>query len=53
MGCLEAVRGTGEGCRITNLDRLERKKVDDKILIALKGLDEPIIGMLVKLSGDR
>ena len=53
MGCLEAVRRTEEGFRITNLDQLERKKVADKILITLKGSDERISGMLVKLSGDR
>lgn len=53
MGCLEAVRRTEEGFRITNLDQFERKKVADKILITLKGSDERISGMLVKLSGDR
>lgn len=52
MGCLEAVRRTEEGFRITNLDQLERKKVADKILITLKGSNERISGMLVKLSGD-
>ena len=53
MGCLEAVRRTEEGFRITNLDQFERKKVAGKILITLKGSDELIGGMLVKLSGDR
>ena len=53
MGCLEAVRRTEEGYRITNLDQLERKKVAGKVIIALKGSDERISGLLVKLSGDR
>lgn len=52
MGCLEAVRRTEEGYRITNLDQFERKKVDGKVLITRKGSNERISGMLVKLSTD-
>jgi hypothetical protein len=52
MGCLEAVRRTEEGDRITNLDQFERKKVDGKTLITRKGSDERINGMSVKLSSD-
>jgi hypothetical protein len=52
MGCLEAVRRTEEGYRITNLDQFERKKVDGKTLITRKGFDERINGMSVKLSSD-
>lgn len=52
MGCLEAVRRTEEGYRITNLDQFERKMVDGKILITRKGSNERISGMAVKLSSD-
>ncbi len=52
MGCLEAVRRTEEGFKITNLDQFERKKVDGKTLITRKGSNERISGMLVKLSSD-
>jgi hypothetical protein len=52
MGCLEAVRRTEEGYRITNLDQFERKKVNGKTVIALTGSDERISGSLVKLSSD-
>jgi hypothetical protein len=52
MGCLEAVRRTEEGYKITNLQEFERKKVDGKTLIARKGSNERISGMLVKLSSD-
>ena len=52
MGCLEAVRRTEEGYRITNLDQFERKKVDGKTLITRKGGNKRISGMEVKLSTD-
>ena len=52
MGCLEAVRRTEEGYRITNLDQFERKKVDGKTLITRRGSSERISGMAVKLSSD-
>ena len=52
MGCLEAVRRTEEGYRITNLDQFERKKVDGKVLITRKGSNERISGNEVKLSSD-
>jgi hypothetical protein len=52
MGCLEAVRRTEDGYRITNLDQFERKKVDGKTLITRKGSNERISGMAVKLSSD-
>ncbi len=52
MGCLEAVRRTEEGFRITNLDQFERKRVEGKTLITRKGSSERISGMLVKLSSD-
>ncbi len=52
MGCLEAVRRTEEGFKITNLDLFERKKVDGKVLITRKGSNERISGMQVKLSSD-
>ncbi len=52
MGCLEAVRRTEEGYRITNLDHFERKKVNGQTLITRKGSDERISGMAVKLSSD-
>lgn len=52
MGCLEAVRRTEEGYRITNLDQFERKKVDGKVLITRKGSNERISGLQVKLSSE-
>ena len=52
MGCLEAVRRTEEGYRITNLDQFERKKVDGKTLITRKGANTRISGSEVKLSSD-
>ena len=52
MGCLEAVRRTEDGYRITNLDQFERKQVDGKTLITRKGSNERISGMAVKLSSD-
>jgi len=52
MGCLEAVRRTEDGYRITNLDQFERKKVDGKILITRKGSNQRISGNEVKLSSD-
>jgi hypothetical protein len=52
MGCLEAVRRTEEGYRITNLDQFERKKVDGHTLITRKGSNERIGGMAVRLSSD-
>lgn len=52
MGCLEAVLRYEGGVRITNLDQLERKKVNGKTLITRKGSDERISGMEVSLSTD-
>jgi hypothetical protein len=52
MGCLEAVRRTEEGYRITNLEQFERKKLDGKTLITRKGSNDRISGMDVKLSTD-
>jgi hypothetical protein len=52
MGCLEAVRRTEEGYRITNLEELERKRVGGQMLITRKGSDERISGMVVRLSSD-
>jgi hypothetical protein len=52
MGCLEAVRRTEEGYRITNLDQFERKKANGQTLITRKGSGERISGMAVKLSSD-
>jgi hypothetical protein len=52
MGCLEAVRRTEEGYRITNLDQFERKRVNGKTVITRKGSDVRISGLLVKLSSD-
>jgi hypothetical protein len=52
MGCLEAVRRTEEGYRITNLGQFERKKVDGKTLITRKGSNTRISGMEVELSSD-
>ena len=40
------------GVKITNLDQFERKKVDGKTLITLKGSSARISGTLVKLSTD-
>jgi hypothetical protein len=52
MGCLEAVRRTEEGYRITNLDQFERKQVEGKTLITRKRRRERISGMDVKLGSD-
>jgi hypothetical protein len=52
MGCLEAVKRTEEGYRITNLDQFERKKINGQTLITRKGSLERISGMEVKLSSD-
>lgn len=52
MGCLEAVRRTEEGFKITNLDQFERKKVEGKTLITRKGRLERICGMEIQLSSD-
>lgn len=52
MGCLEAVLRYESGVRITNLDQLERKKVNGKTLITRKGSEERISGMEVSLSTD-
>lgn len=52
MGCLEAVRRTEDGYRITNLDQFERKKVDGKTLITRKGSNQRISGNEVKLNSD-
>ncbi len=51
-GCLEAVRRTEEGFRITNLDQFERKQVNGKTVITRKGRQERISGMEVRLSSD-
>lgn len=52
MGCLEAVRRTEEGWKISNLAEFERKKVSGKTLITRRGSDERISGLSVKLSSD-
>ena len=52
MGCLEAVRRTEEGYRITNLDRFERKQVDGRTLVTRKGMPTRISGKEVTLSAD-
>lgn len=52
MGCLEAVRRTEEGFKVTNLDQFERKQVDGKTLITRKGANRRISGMEVQLSSD-
>ncbi len=52
MGCLEAVRRTEDGYRITNLDQLERKKVNGQTLITRKGSNTRISGRDVTLSSD-
>ena len=52
MGCFEAVRRTEDSYTITNLDQLERKKVDGKVLITRKGANERISGKDVRLSSD-
>ena len=40
-----AIRRTERGYRITNLEKFERKKVDDKTLIAHKGSDQRCFGL--------
>ena len=52
MGCLEAVRRTEEGYRITNLDLFERKQVDGRTLVTRKGMTTRISGKEVTLSSD-
>lgn len=52
LGCEEAVRRTEQGYTITNLDRLERKRVGGKVTITRKGSDERISGKDVALSSD-
>ena len=52
MGCLEAVLRHDSGVKVTNLEDLERKKIDGKVLITRKGSNERISGSLVKLSTD-
>jgi len=51
-GCLEAVRRTEEGFKITNLSQFERKKVNGKTLITRQGSNDRISGMEVQLSSD-
>jgi hypothetical protein len=51
-GCLEAVRRTEQGYRITNLDQFERKKVDGQTVITRKNSDQRISGRDVQLSSD-
>ena len=53
MGCLEAVRRTEDGFRITNLDQFERKKVEGNTLITRKGSNVRISGGEVRLSSDQ
>ena len=48
----EAIRPWDAGVRVVNTNEFERKKVDGKVLIARKGGNERISGMLVKLSTD-
>ena len=51
-GCLEAVRRTEEGFKITNLSQFERKKVNGKTLLTRQGSNDRISGMEVQLSSD-
>ena len=48
----EAIRLWDAGARVVNTNEFERRKVDGKVLITRKGSNEPISGMLVKLSTD-
>jgi hypothetical protein len=52
LGCLEAVRRTEDGYKITNLDQFERKKVNGQTVITRKGSEQRISGMEIKLSSD-
>ncbi len=52
MGCLEAVRRTEEGYKITNLSDFERKQVNGQTLITRKGSNDRISGRMVTLSSD-
>jgi hypothetical protein len=52
QNCLEAVRRTEDGYRITNLEQFERKKIDGNTVITRKGSNTRIYGMDVKLSSD-
>lgn len=52
MGCQEAVARYDAGVKVTNLDQLERKKVDGKVLITRKGSNERISGNEIKLNSD-
>jgi hypothetical protein len=52
MGCREAVARFDAGATVTNLDQLERKKVDGKVVITRKGSDRRVSGGDVKLSTD-
>ena len=40
------------GVTVTNLDQLERKKIDGKVVITRKGSDQRVSGSDVKLSTD-
>lgn len=51
-GCEEAVLRFDQGVKITNLDQLERKKVNGQTLITRKGSNDRISGSEVKLSTD-
>jgi hypothetical protein len=52
MSCLEAVRRTENGYKITNLDQFERKKTSGQTLVTRKGTGQRISGMDIKLSSD-
>jgi hypothetical protein len=52
MGCQEAVARYDAGVKVTNLDQIERKKVDGKALITRKGSNERISGNEIKLNSD-
>jgi hypothetical protein len=51
-GCQEAVARWENGVRITNLDQLERKRVNGQMVITRKGSEARISGLEVKLSTD-
>jgi hypothetical protein len=52
MGCQEAVARYDAGITITNLNDLERKKIDGKVVITRKSSNQRISGADVKLSTD-
>ncbi|MCY2953571.1 MAG: hypothetical protein NTU53_16570 [Planctomycetota bacterium] len=52
MGCLEAVARHDAGVTVTNLQDLERKRIDGKVVITRKGTIQRIVGADVKLSTD-